>query len=55
MIQHNLVKFQASEKNNNIAEYSMIPHNVYCLLRYPKYSTQFPNQILLAFQSKIYI
>nr|SVE89843.1 EOG090X04YD [Daphnia sinensis] len=37
MIQHNLVKFEASERNNNIAEYSIIHHNVYCLLRYPKY------------------
>ncbi|XP_057374771.1 DNA-directed RNA polymerase III subunit RPC3-like [Daphnia carinata] len=37
MVQHNLVKFEASERNNNIAEYSVIPHNVYCLLRYPKY------------------
>nr|CAG4636960.1 EOG090X04YD [Ceriodaphnia reticulata]SVE72898.1 EOG090X04YD [Ceriodaphnia reticulata] len=37
MVQHNLVEFHASERNNNIAEYSMIPHNVYCLLRYPKY------------------
>nr|CAG4646999.1 EOG090X04YD [Megafenestra aurita]SVE92351.1 EOG090X04YD [Megafenestra aurita] len=37
LIQHNLVKFEASERNNNIAEYSIIPHNVYCLLRYPKY------------------
>nr|SVE75085.1 EOG090X04YD [Daphnia dolichocephala] len=37
MIQHNLVKFEASERSNNIAEYSIIHHNVYCLLRYPKY------------------
>nr|SVE84219.1 EOG090X04YD [Daphnia pulex] len=37
MIQHNLVKFQASERNNNVAEYSMMHHNVYCLIRYPKY------------------
>nr|CAG4649280.1 EOG090X04YD [Scapholeberis mucronata]SVE93579.1 EOG090X04YD [Scapholeberis mucronata] len=37
MIQHNLVQFQASERNNNMAEYSMIPNNVYCLLRYSKY------------------
>jgi hypothetical protein len=37
MIQHNLVKFQASERNNIVAEYSMMHHNVYCLIRYPKY------------------
>nr|CAG4641644.1 EOG090X04YD [Eurycercus lamellatus] len=37
MIQHNLVKFEANDRNSNIAEYSAISHHIYCLLRYPKY------------------
>lgn len=35
MIQHNLVKFEANERN--VAEYSPIPENIYRILRYPKY------------------
>lgn len=37
MIQHNLVRFAASEKNPNFAEYSVIPEHIYRLLRYSKY------------------
>lgn len=37
MIQHNLVQFVASERNPKIAEYSVVTHHIYCLIRYPKY------------------
>jgi hypothetical protein len=36
MIQHNLVTFVANERNS-AAEYSVIPENIYRLLRYAKY------------------
>jgi len=43
LIQHNFVTFQASENYVNIAEYSILPHHVYCLLRYPKYLLMMKN------------
>lgn len=36
LIQHNLVRFEASERNPNLPEYSIITHHVYSLLRYPR-------------------
>nr|CAG4634746.1 EOG090X04YD [Alona affinis] len=37
LIQYNFVKFEMSERSNNIAEYSAIAHHIYSLVRYPKY------------------
>nr|CAG4647851.1 EOG090X04YD [Moina brachiata]SVE92974.1 EOG090X04YD [Moina brachiata] len=37
MIQHNLVQFTSSERNPNLAEYSVIPQHIYKLIRFPKY------------------
>jgi len=37
LVQHNFVEFEPSETNANVAEYSVIRENIYCLLRYPKY------------------
>jgi len=36
LVQHNFVEFEPSETNANVAEYSVIRENIYCLLRYPK-------------------
>jgi len=37
LVQHNFIEFEPNENNPNIAEYSVIRENIYCLLRYPKY------------------